>query len=51
MELGAWFNNHIITFYADGSLYAMDLQTNALTTLAQPGTYARIVAVIGSPRI
>jgi hypothetical protein len=49
MELGAWFNNHIITFYADGSLYAMDLQTNAITTLAQPGIYARIVAVIGSP--
>ncbi len=48
MELGAWLNNHIITFYADGSLYAMDLQTNAITTLAQPGTYARIVAVIGS---
>jgi hypothetical protein len=45
MELGAWFNNHIITFYADGILYAMDLQTDALTTLAQPGTYARIIAV------
>lgn len=51
MELGAWFNNHIITFYADGSLYAMDLQTNALTTLAQPGQYARIVAIVGSPII
>jgi hypothetical protein len=49
MELGAWFNNHIITFYADGSLYAMDLQTNALTTLAQPGKYASIVAIVGSP--
>jgi hypothetical protein len=49
MELGAWFNNHIITFYSDGSLYAMDLQTNALTTLAQTNTYAKIVAVIGSP--
>jgi hypothetical protein len=49
MELGAWFNNHIITFYADGSLYAMDVQSNALTTLAQPNTYANIVAVIGSP--
>jgi hypothetical protein len=48
MELGAWFNNHTITFYADHSLYAMDLQTKAITTLAQPGTYARIVAVIGS---
>jgi len=50
MELGAWFNNHIITFYADGYLYAMDLQTNDLTTLAQPGTYASIVAVMGSLR-
>jgi hypothetical protein len=49
-ELGAWLNNHIITFYADGSLYAMDLQTNAVTTLAQTGTYARIVAVISSPQ-
>jgi hypothetical protein len=51
MELGAWFNNHIITFYADGYLYAMDLQTNALTTLAQADKYASIVAVIGSPRV
>ena len=51
MELGAWFNNHTITFYSDGSLYAMDLQTDALTTLAQPGNYARIVAIFGSPRI
>ena len=49
MELGAWFNNHIITFYADGYLYAMDLQTNALTTLARTKTYASIVAVIGAP--
>jgi len=48
MELGAWFNNHIITFYSDGSLYAMDLQTSALTTLAQTNTYANIIAVIGS---
>jgi hypothetical protein len=48
MELGAWLNNHIITFYADGSLYAMDLQTNAITTLARTNTYANIIAVIGS---
>ena len=49
MELNAWFNNHIITFYADGYLYAIDVQTNALTTLAQTGEYASIVAVISSP--
>ncbi len=48
MELGTWMNNNIITFYSDGSLYAMDLQTNALTTLVQTNTYADIVAVISS---
>jgi WD40-like Beta Propeller Repeat len=50
MELGPWFNNHIITFYSDGSLYAMDVQTNALTALIQTGQYASIVAITGSPR-
>jgi hypothetical protein len=49
VELDAWFNNHIITFYSDGFLYAMDLQANALTILARTNTYANIVAVIGSP--
>lgn len=49
MELGAWINNHIVTFYSDGSLYAMDLQTDALTTLIQTNTYANVVAVIGPP--
>ncbi len=48
MELGTWFDDHIITFYSDGTLYAMDIQTGAFTTLVQPGVYARIVAVIGS---
>lgn len=48
VELGAWFNNHIITFYGDGTLYAMDIQNGALTTIARPGTYARIIAVVGS---
>lgn len=46
MELGAWINNHVITFYSDGSLYAMDLQNDALTTLIQTNTYANIVAII-----
>ena len=48
MELGAWINNHIITFYSDGSLYAMDLQNDSLTTLTRTNTYANIVAVISS---
>jgi hypothetical protein len=50
VELGPWFNNHIITFYGDGILYAMDIQSGALTSLAQPGTYARILGVV-SPQL
>jgi hypothetical protein len=50
IELGAWFNNHIITFYGDGILYAMDIQSGALTTFIQPVTYARIIAVTGPGR-
>jgi len=48
IELGAWFNNHIITFYADGALYALDVHTGAVTTILQTGAYARIIAVVGT---
>ncbi len=34
MELGAWLNPHIVTLYADGSLYAVDTTTGAATALA-----------------
>ena len=45
IELGAWLNQHIITFYADGSLYAFDIQTGAYTQLIKANVYTRIVAV------
>lgn len=48
LELGPWFNNHILTFYGDGSLYAMDIQTGAVATIVQTGAYARIIAVLNS---
>ena len=48
LELGPWFNNHILTFYGDGVLYAFDIKTGALTPLVNAGTYARIIAVVGS---
>lgn len=51
IELGAWFNNHIITFYADGMLYALDVQTGAVTTILQTGAYARIVGVVGTDHV
>ena len=48
LELGTWFNNHILTFYGDGILYAFDIKTGALTILVNAPTYARIIAVVGS---
>lgn len=47
VELGPWYNNHILTFYADGALYALDIQSGSLAEFAQPAAYARIVAVVG----
>ncbi len=47
LELGPWFNNHILTFYADNSLYAVDIQTGATAFIVHAGTYARIIAVTG----
>jgi hypothetical protein len=46
VELGPWLNAHILTFYADNALYALDMQHGALTTLAQTGAYARIISVV-----
>jgi hypothetical protein len=46
LELGAWFNNHILTLYGDGTLYALDVQSGAVATIAQTGAYARIIAVV-----
>jgi Tol biopolymer transport system component len=48
LELGTWFNSHILTFYADSNLYALDINSGAVTTIAQTGAYARVVAVVGS---
>jgi len=47
LELGAWLNNHILTFYGDDALYALDVQSGEVTTIVQTGAYARIVAVVG----
>ncbi|GAC1350284.1 MAG: hypothetical protein NVSMB27_31320 [Ktedonobacteraceae bacterium] len=48
LELGAWFNNHILTFYGDDTLYALDIQSGAVATIVQTGVYARIIAVVGA---
>lgn len=48
LELGPWLNSHVVTLCGDGSLYALDVLTGALTTLDQPGGYIRILGVIGT---
>jgi hypothetical protein len=47
VELGAWLNDHILTFYADGSLYAVDTHNGAVASIVHTGAYAHIVAVVG----
>lgn len=48
VELGTWLNSHTMTFYADGTLYAWDIQSGAVAPIVQTGTYSRIIAVVGS---
>jgi hypothetical protein len=46
IELGVWVNDHVLTFYSDGFLYAFDTNTGAVTTITHTGLYAHIVAVV-----
>jgi hypothetical protein len=49
LELGSWLNSHVITLYGDGTIYALDTQSGALTTLVQGGSrYLRILATVGA---
>ena len=49
LELGPWLNSHIVTLYADGSLYALDIQSGSLVRLTSTnGYYARILGIIGT---
>jgi hypothetical protein len=46
MELGPWFNDHIVTFYADGWIYALDTQNNTIARITSTQSYAHIVGII-----
>jgi hypothetical protein len=48
VELGPWLSNHVLTIYADGAFYALDIQTGSMAVLAQPNGYAAIVGVAGN---
>jgi len=47
LEIGPWFNAHILTFYGDNSLYALDVRNGAVTTIVETSAYARMIAVVG----
>lgn len=51
LELGPWLNNHILTFFSDGTLFALDVRTFEAAVILQTDSYARIIAVVGTGRV
>jgi hypothetical protein len=49
MELGSWLNSHIVTLYADGNLYALDITTSTATVLANVQATAKLVTPTPMP--
>jgi hypothetical protein len=47
IELGPWLNNHTLTVYGDGSLYALDIRSGSMALFAQPNNYAQVVGTLG----
>ncbi|MBE3558424.1 MAG: hypothetical protein IMW89_04270 [Ktedonobacteraceae bacterium] len=46
VELGPWLNENVLTFYADGGLYAVDVHTATVQQIESTGgAYARIVGI------
>ena len=48
IELGTWLTSSVVTFYANQTLYALDIKDGAITPLVQAKTYAHAIAVWGS---
>lgn len=48
LELGPWLNARILTFFADNSLYALDVRGGTVATIVQTSAYARMIAVVGT---
>ena len=46
IELGPWFNTHILTFYSNNYLFAMDIQSGEVAPIVQTKSYARIIAMV-----
>ena len=46
VELGAWINASTLTFYSDGTLYALDTSNGAVATVIQTTMYTQVIAVV-----
>ena len=46
VELGTWIDNSTLTFYSDGTLYALNITSGAVATIAPMKTYTRTIAVV-----
>ncbi len=46
VELGAWISNSRLTFYSDGTLYALDTSNGAVSTITKTTAYTRVIAVV-----
>lgn len=46
IELGTWLNDSTLTFYSDGTLYALDITNGAVATMMQMTAYTRVVGVV-----
>jgi len=46
VELGTWINDSTLTFYSDGTLYALNITNGAVATITAMKTYARTVAIV-----
>ncbi len=45
-ELGPWLNSHIVTFYADGWIYALDIQSNEIARITNTQAYVHIIGAV-----
>ena len=46
IELGTWIDDSTLTFYSDGTLYALNITSGAVATIAAMKTYTRTIAVV-----
>jgi len=51
VELGGWFSNNILTIYADGAIYALNMHNDSSAMIIRIHTYARIIGAVGTGNV